>query len=148
MIFWKVDAMVLRFALINAHYRSPIDMNETLLKDAERNYNRLLELYVRVLKISMTSQTVVDLPHADITSQQPLSRSLGLIEKMGEGFAQAMDDDFNSRDAIGKILGAVREITKTLDSGLDEADMHAFAHYVLMKTAGVYRCTFSRDGTC
>lgn len=138
-ILEKVDAMVLRFALINAHYRSPIDMNETLLKDAERNYNRLLELYVRVLKISMTSQTVVDLPHADITSQQPLSRSLGLIEKMGEGFAQAMDDDFNSRDAIGKILGAVREITKTLDSGLDEADMHAFAHYavdLLEETAG------------
>ena len=70
-ILEKVDAMVLRFALINAHYRSPIDMNETLLKDAERNYNRHTELYVRVLKISMTSQTVVDLPHADITSQQP-----------------------------------------------------------------------------
>ena len=45
----------------------------------------------------------------------------------------------NSRDAIGKILGAVREITKTLDSGLDEADMHAFAHYavdLLEETAG------------
>ena len=34
-ILQQVDAMVLRFALINAHYRSPIDMNETLLKDAE-----------------------------------------------------------------------------------------------------------------
>ena len=33
-ILEKVDAMVLRFSLINAHYRSPIDMNETLLKDA------------------------------------------------------------------------------------------------------------------
>ena len=65
-------------------------------------------------------------------ANNPFFRSLGLIEKMGEGFAQAMDDDFNSRDAIGKILGAVREITKTLDSGLDEADMHAFtAHYAV-----------------
>ena len=49
-ILTKVDAMVLRFALINAHYRSPIDMNETLLNDAERNYNRLLECYVKALK--------------------------------------------------------------------------------------------------
>ena len=49
-ILTKVDAMVLRFALINAHYRSPIDMNEALLNDAERNYNRLLECYVASLK--------------------------------------------------------------------------------------------------
>ncbi|GIR75946.1 MAG: hypothetical protein CM15mP78_06450 [Candidatus Poseidoniales archaeon] len=49
-ILTKVDAMVLRFALINAHYRSPIDMNEALLNDAERNYNRLLECYVAALK--------------------------------------------------------------------------------------------------
>jgi cysteinyl-tRNA synthetase len=58
---------------------------------------------------------------------------------MGEGFAQAMDDDFNSRDAIGKVLGAVRQIAKTMDSGLDDADRHAFAHYAvdwLEETAG------------
>ncbi|MDG1554914.1 MAG: cysteine--tRNA ligase [Candidatus Poseidoniaceae archaeon] len=138
-ILEKVDAMVLRFSLINAHYRSPIDMNETLLKDAERNYNRLLETYVRVLKVASSSPNPVDLPHADITSQQPFSRSLGLLEKMGEGFAQAMDDDFNSRDAIGKVLGAVRQMAKIMDSGLDEADQHAFAHYAvdwLEETAG------------
>lgn len=138
-ILEKVDAMVLRFSLINAHYRSPIDMNETLLKDAERNYNRLLETYVRVLKAASSSPNPVDLPHADITSQQPFSRSLGLLEKMGEGFAQAMDDDFNSRDAIGKVLGAVRQMAKTMDGGLDEADQHAFAHYAvdwLEETAG------------
>ena len=138
-ILEKVDAMVLRFSLINAHYRSPIDMNETILKDAERNYNRLLETYVSVLKVSSSSPNPVDLPHADITSQQPLSRSLGLLEKMGEGFAQAMDDDFNSRDAIGKVLGAVRQMTKTMDSGLDQTDRHAFSHYAvdwLEETAG------------
>ena len=138
-ILEKIDAMVLRFSLINAHHRSPIDMNETLLKDAERNYNRLLETYVQVLKVASSSPNPVDLPHADITSQQPFSRSLGLLEKMGEGFAQAMDDDFNSRDAIGKVLGAVRQIAKTMDSGLDDADRHAFAHYAvdwLEETAG------------
>ena len=127
------------FSLINAHYRSPIDMNETILKDAERNYNRLLENYVRALKITTEEIAPVDLPKADITSQQPLSRTLGMLEKMAEGFARAMDDDFNSREAIAKVLGAVREIGKTLDSGLDQADRHAFARYAvewLEETAG------------
>lgn len=138
-ILKSVDAMVLRFALINAHYRSPIDMNESLLKDAERNYNRVLECYVTSLK-SMTSTSPISLPNPDITSPQSLSKSLGMLEKMGEGFAKAMDDDFNSREAVAKVLGAVREISKTLSSGLDEIDKDAFAHYSvewLEETAGL-----------
>ena len=129
-ILQQVDAMVLRFALINAHYRSPIDMNESLLKDAERNYNRVLECYINALK-GMSSNSPVALPQPDITSQQPLIKSLAMLEKMGEGFAKAMDDDFNSRDAVAKVLGGVREISKLLSSGLDEADRDAFAHYAV-----------------
>ena len=137
-ILTKVDAMVLRFALINAHYRSPIDMNETLLNDAERNYNRLLECYVKALK-NRTDDFPVGLPQPDLTSSHPLARTLGLLEKMGEGFAQAMDDDFNSREAVAKVLGMVREIGKGLSMDLDVADNNAFAHYavdLLEETAG------------
>ena len=137
-ILTKVDAMVLRFALINAHYRSPIDMNETLLNDAERNYNRLLECYVNALK-ARGDGTPVALPQPDLASSQPLARSLGMLEKMGEGFAKAMDDDFNSREAVAKVLGMVRDISKTMAIDLDDADRSAFAHYsvdLLEETAG------------
>ncbi len=138
-ILEKVDAMVLRFALINAHYRSPIDMNEALLNDAERNYNRLLGCYVDALKARSTASPVA-LPHPDIASPHPLGKALGLLEKMGEGFAMAMDDDFNSREGVAKVLGMVREITRTLNAtSLDDADRDAFAHYaveLLEETAG------------
>ena len=137
-ILTKVDAMVLRFALINAHYRSPIDMNETLLNDAERNYNRLLACYVDALK-ALGDGPTVHLPHPDLASPHPLARATGLLEKMGEGFAQAMDDDFNSREAVAKVLGMVREIAKTLSMDMDEADREAFAAYavdLLEETAG------------
>ncbi len=137
-ILTKVDAMVLRFALINAHYRSPIDMNEALLNDAERNYNRLLQCYVNALK-SRGEGVPVALPSPELNSPDVLARTLGLLEKMGEGFAKAMDDDFNSREAIAKVLGIVRESSKMLASDLDEADREAFAHYtveLLEETAG------------
>ena len=137
-ILTKVDAMVLRFALINAHYRSPIDMNEALLNDAERNYNRLLACYVEALKAQGDGPTV-PLPHPDLASSHPLARASGLLEKMGEGFARAMDDDFNSREAVAKVLGMVREISKTLGLSMDEADRQAFAAYavdLLEETAG------------
>ena len=137
-ILTQVDAMVLRFALINAHYRSPIDMNESLLNDAERNYNRVLSCYVDALKQRSTSSPVA-LPQADIHSSNPLSNALGLLEAMGEGFALAMDDDFNSREAVAKVLGMVREISKVFASSLEDADRNAFAHYaveLLEETAG------------
>ena len=137
-ILKHVDAMVLRFALINAHYRSPIDMNEALLKDAERNYNKVLETYVEILK-ARTDDHPVALPKPDLSSPQPLAKCLGLLERMGEGFGQAMDDDFNSREAVAKILGMVREMSKMLQSEIDQADRNAFAHYatfLLEETAG------------
>ena len=127
-ILERVDPLVLRFALINAHYRSPIDMNEALLHDAERNHGRLIEAYGKALR-ARTSAHPVPLPHPDVTSTDPLSKGLGLLERMGEGFALAMDDDFNSREAIAKVLGGVREATRLLDADLEEEDANAVAHF-------------------
>jgi len=114
-------------------------MNEALLNDAERNYNRLLVCYVDALKARTTASPVA-LPQPDIASPHPLGKALGLLEKMGEGFAMAMDDDFNSREGVAKVLGMVREITRTLNAtSLDDADRDAFAHYaveLLEETAG------------
>ncbi|DAC10995.1 MAG TPA: hypothetical protein D7I09_01850, partial [Candidatus Poseidoniales archaeon] len=72
------------------------------------------EAYAKALR-GRTSDHPVALPHPDVTSQDPLSKGLGLMERMAEGFALAMDDDFNSREAIAKVLGGVREATRLLD---------------------------------
>ena len=137
-ILTKIDPLVLRFALINAHYRSPIDMNESLLKDAERNYSKLIEIFSAMVK-QLGDAEPVNLPHPDSSSSQPLSKGLGMLELMGEQFAKAMDDDFNTREAIAKVLTALREMARVSDSGLEESDRHAFAHYCvewLEETAG------------
>ena len=50
-----------------------------------------------------------------------------------------MDDDFNSREAVAKVLGMVREISKVLATEMEAADRNAFAHYavdLLEETAG------------
>ncbi len=135
-ILEKVDPLVLRFSLINAHYRSPIDMNEQLLKDAEKNHSRLIAVYKAALEL--IGVNCPPLPEGDVTSQVPLVKSLGLLEKMAQGFAIAMDDDFNSREACAKVLGAIREMSKMLSS-LEGDDLGAYAmHCVewLEDTAG------------
>ena len=125
-ILEKVDPLVLRFSLINAHYRSPIDMNEQLLKDAEKNHSRLVAVYKAALEL--VGVNCPPLPEGDITSQVPLVKSLGLLEKMAQGFAIAMDDDFNSREACAKVLGAIREMSKMLGS-LEGDDLGAYAQH-------------------
>ena len=125
-ILEKVDPMVLRLALINAHYRSPIDMNEQLLTDAEKNMARIEETYRKALLAE--EEEPVQLPRAEITSGLPLGRSLGLLEVMASDFAKAMDDDFNSREAIAKLLAAMREISRMM-SELSGDDLAAYAGY-------------------
>ena len=135
-ILEKVDPLVLRFSLINAHYRSPIDMNEQLLKDAEKNHTRLVAVYKAALEL--VGVNCPPLPEGDITSQIPLVRSLGLLEKMAQGFAIAMDDDFNSREACAKSTWCNQRMSKMLGA-LEGDDLGAYAlHCVewLEDTAG------------
>ena len=133
-ILSKVDALVLRFALINAHYRSPIDMNQQLLDDAQKNHDRLVAVYSD--QLAKMSDDPGNLPTGQVGSPIPLVHTLGLLEKMAEGFAKAMDDDFNSREAVAKILGMVREIGKLELSGEDVASFATYAVELLEELAG------------
>jgi cysteinyl-tRNA synthetase len=129
-ILAKVDPHVLRLALVNAQYRSPIDMNEQLLGDAEKNYQRILSAYRDALKAwgGSALDTLTPLPEGDVDSPNQMLRSLAQMEHYAEGFARAMDDDFNSREAVAKVLVASREIAKLL-SGLDAQDSESCGHF-------------------
>ena len=132
-IISRVDPLVLRFALINAQYRSPIDMNDQLLKDAGVNHQRLLDSY----KLSLDCWSGINenelrrLPEPEISSSEPLTHSLGLIEKFAEEFALAMDNDFNTREAVTKTMSIVREVNKLLNSNLDSQDIQSIGFYAI-----------------
>ena len=48
----KYEPLVLRHALLNAHYRSPIDLTEQLLEDAKGHHAKLVEAYGHALVVS------------------------------------------------------------------------------------------------
>ena len=77
-IIAKINPLVLRYALINAQYRSPIDMNEKLLQDAEINHQRLLDSYKLALDSwnNTEENNLRRLPEPNITSSEPLSHNL------------------------------------------------------------------------
>jgi len=104
-----------------------------LLKDAGVNHQRLLDSYKLSLDYwsGINENELRRLPEPDISSSEPLTHSLGLIEKFAEEFALAMDNDFNTREAVTKTMSIVREVNKLLNSNLDSQDIQAIGFYAI-----------------
>ena len=100
----RYDAEVLRFFLLSAHYRSPIDFSDQNLKDAELGLERIYKALV-----SIDEQLVSGADHA------PTEESAELEEKcsaIAGRFAEAMDDDFNTALGLGHLFDLIRSVNK------------------------------------
>lgn len=115
----KYDPEVLRLFMLMAHYRSPINFSLDLLDQAKSAYERL-------------SNAVVNLKHlANITKDRELSdEEKDLIVKFDEykkQFEEAMDDDFNTADAISVLF----EMAKTANANLSGNSSKKLVEYIL-----------------
>ena len=101
----EFDPLVVRFFLLNTHYRKPIDFNDTALDEAKRSLGRLQN----TLDNARVAQENAD----DSKSDDWVNRSTEAIKR----FDKAMDNDFNSRDAIASLFDFSREVNKYLEIG-------------------------------
>ncbi len=112
--FWAIqDALklhepeVIRFFLLNAQYRSPIDFTLELLDEAKRSYGRLRETILRV-ETERRRAPAVGPADGDLAAA---------TERALEAFDAAMSDDFNTREALAAIFDYARAVHKGLDAG-------------------------------
>ncbi len=109
-ILKSYDAEVIRFFILTAHYRSPIDFSDQNLEEARLGLSRFYEALAQLDKA---------LARADKDAKQgELSESLAdpvaRLAQLEERFRTAMDDDFNTALAIGHMFDAVRAINRIL----------------------------------
>ena len=95
----KYHPEVVRFLLVSSHYRSPINYSEDNLKEAKG----ALERFYTALR---------GLPEVEAAGG----------EAFAERFAAAMDDDFNTPEAVAVLFEMAREVNR-----LREADLQAAA---------------------
>lgn len=103
----------LRFFILSAHYRSPIDFCDQNLNDAQAGLERVYSCIAALDEILNTSPTCADLPTTDALSPT----GLDLQEKSSQfisRFAEAMDDDFNTAQALGILFEIVRATNRFL----------------------------------
>jgi len=105
------DAEVVRYFLVSAHYGSPIDYTEKNLADAKAALDRLYTLMGRLETIPL--QKKLKAPKTTTDLEKELVDDLSLWPKK---FEQAMNEDFNTSQALGALFETVRLINKYLDA--------------------------------
>jgi len=113
----KYDMQVVRFFMLSAHYRSPINFSAELVEAAKAGLNRIINA-VDNLKYLKDNASKVDLSLEEIAT----------VEKLKDfevDFEKAMDNDFNTADAISVIFEMVKFANTTASENSSEAYLDA-----------------------
>lgn len=93
---------VLRLFVFSSHYRTPLDYSENALKDSATGLERIYNCLAAIDELSGSS---ADSPA--ITSEDT-SR----INSLKDRFIEAMDNDFNTAQALGLIFETVKDLNR------------------------------------
>ena len=102
----KYPLQVIRFFMLSAHYRTPLNFSDTLVESAKTGLDRIL--------------TAIDLSREMAAKEETGSLSkeetehFANIEVLVKKFEDAMEDDFNTADAVSAIFEIVRESNSTV----------------------------------
>lgn len=111
----QYDLQVLRFFMLNAHYRSPLNFSADLMEAAKNSLERILEAAGK-LSDRKDNGAVENITEKELAL---LKEAEGFVTK----FEAAMDDDFNTADA----LAAIFELVKFANTNVDENSSREFA---------------------
>ena len=104
----KFDAEVVRFFLLSTHYRSPIEFSDEQLREAEASIDRYYATDSRMRDMMSRDDAVEE----HVPEEKMLEELIGAFDP---GFSEAMDDDFNTAQAIGYVFELIRVLNKYMD---------------------------------
>ena len=89
--------MVIRFFILQAHYRSTLDFSNEALQASEKGLNRLLNAVTTLDKIQAGVSSSID------------------VGSLAEQCSKAMEDDMNTAKLAGFLLGGINQINKLVE---------------------------------
>lgn len=101
------DADVIRFYLLSAHYRGPLELKDDSLDEAKSALQRIQNCLDLMNRVGTTETDLV----ADQLSDAERALNDG-IDAAAEKFEESMDDDFNTSGAVGAIFDLVASANK------------------------------------
>jgi cysteinyl-tRNA synthetase len=104
-----VDPEVVRFFMLSAHYRNPINYSPDLLQQAQSGLERLKNVVYNLRDVAGK------LPRDDAEAPEAAARLAGLAAYR-QRFTEVMDDDFNTADGLAVLFDLARETNAYLQN--------------------------------
>ena len=117
----NVDPLVLRYTLINAPYRQPVDFNQVMIDDSDNHHKRLLSCY---------GEGLSRYGSGDWESFPELVDAANRLE-------EGMNDDFNTRVALVEVQAVAKWLRGLLNSGGDELGVSGAVGWISEFAGGV-----------
>ena len=102
----EYDLQVLRFFMLSAHYRSPLNFSREMMDGAKASLDRILTAMEHLRDCLAAAKAEA------ITGAE--EEELKAFDALREKFEAAMDDDFNTADAISVIFEMVKRANITV----------------------------------
>lgn len=120
------DLNVLRFFMLSAHYRSPLNFSADLMEAAKNSLERIINC------VSNIDYNIAHAKSNDISAQE--AEKIEEAKKYIAQFDDAMDDDFNTADAITAIFDLVKFINLNMDENSSSGYLTAIKDEIVMLT--------------
>ena len=120
----KYDLQVLRFFMLSAHYRSPLNFSAELMEAAQNGYDRI------VTSVSNLNY-LLENASADKAGGEE-QKLLDEAKGFASSFDEAMDDDFNTADAIAAIFELVKFVNVNAKEGCSKEFLNALKEEIVM----------------
>jgi cysteinyl-tRNA synthetase len=107
-VLQQFDPEVVRFFMLRAHYRSPINYSDSQLEEARTG---LVRLYTAIN-----------------TNEQHASKNLEPVAQWVKRFGDAMNDDFNTPEAIASLFDLASEINRASNANTKQELSQTLKH--------------------
>ncbi|MQN01587.1 MAG: cysteine--tRNA ligase [Lachnospiraceae bacterium] len=135
-ILKKYNGDVLRFFMLSAQYRSPLNYSAELMESAKNGLDRIRTCGDRLKDLISKSTNM------EMTEEE--DELLDTTKQYVENFEKAMDDDFNTADAIAAIFDLVKFANTNLDEE-SSGDILMKVFEKIEKLLGVLGLAFTVD---
>lgn len=96
----EYDLQVLRFFMLSAHYRNPINFSHDLMESAKNGLDRIITAVSNLTELENIAKD------GELTSKE--KEMLDTTNEVFNKFEASMDDDFNTADAIAAVFELVK----------------------------------------
>jgi len=126
----KFDYIVIRFFMLSAHYRNPINFSDELLAQAKSGLERIHTCLANLRFLGQSAP-----------ANEADAATLAELDAFKDAFIKAMDDDINTADAVSAIFDIVKYANTNFDETTCAQNLNAAISLIeeLMNVLGILK---------